>query len=255
MAVVIPFLAKREDALYHRDVLTKDLRDLKNSKYAEDALFCICHFDGTELFSPKASSKDASIHSLSDMLVTSLAAVRGNADVEYRKPSSTSVDEEVNKVSETDAKERVRLPIVFIAHSLASWVVRHLLSGRPYDNSSIMFATRGVVFLDTPHESFVTSTEAENAEDYLTHLGYFLRVRMDTHSSTDTLAKELKVIDHSFERLQNSAFVHNKKAHVMGGPAIPTRFNEIWATASKSGLVTFQEVNDFVPQNESMSPR
>ncbi|KAL2291325.1 hypothetical protein FJTKL_13938 [Diaporthe vaccinii] len=242
VAVVIPFWAKREDAIYHRNVLMRDLRDLKISEHAEDALFCLCHFDGTELFSPRAIMKGASIQSLSDMLVESLAAVRGNAYMEYGKPSSSSVDEEAKEVtSESDAKDHLRLPIVFITHSLASWVVRHLLSGRPYYNSSIMFATRGVVFLDTPHESFISSPKAENAEAYLTSLSSFLRGRTDTHSSTETLAKELKVIDGAFENLQNSVFVQKKKSHVVGGPAIATRFNEIWMTAPDSGVVKFQE--------------
>lgn len=206
-----------------------------------------------ELFSPKTSSKDVSIHSLSDKLVTSLAAIR-NVAGEDRKLSSSSADEETNKViPESDARDRARLPIVFIAHSLASWVVRHLLSGTPYYNSSIMFGTRGVVFLDTPHESFVASPEAENAEKYVADLGSFLRAQTDEHSPTDKLAKELTVIDGAFEQLQNSAFVHEKKEHVMGGPAIAIRFREIWATASKSGLVTFQEVNDSLPGNEVMS--
>lgn len=252
VAVVIPFWAKREDAIYHRNVLTRDLRDLKISEHAEDALFCLCHFDGTELFSPRAITKGASIQSLSDMLVESLAAVRGNAYVEYGKPSSSSVDEEAKEVTpESDAKDHLRLPIVFITHSLASWVVRHLLSGRPYYNSSIMFATRGVVFLDTPHESFVSSPKAENAEAYLTSLSSFLRGRTDTHSSTETLAKELKVIDGAFENLQNSVFIQKKKSHVIGGPAIATRFNEIWMTASDSGVVKFQEVDDSFPRKES----
>lgn len=254
VAVVIPFWEKREDAIYHRNVLTRDVRDLKNSKHAEDALFCICHFDGTELFSPRALMKGASIHSLSDMLVASLAAIRGNAYVEYGKPSSSSVDEDGKEpTSESDAKDRLRLPIVFITHSLASWVVRHLLSGRPYDNSSIMFATRGVVFLDTPHESFVTSSNAENAEEYLTRLSRFLRGRTDAPSSTETLAKELTDIDDAFEHLQKSVFVQNKKSHVLGGPAIAIRFNEIWMTASDSGVVTFQEVDDSLLRRESVS--
>lgn len=218
----------------------------------------MCHFDGSELFSPRALIKGASIHGLSDMLVASLAAVRGNAYVEYGKPSSSSVDEEAKEAtSESDSKDGLRLPIVFIAHSLASWVVRHLLSGRPYDNSSIMFATRGVVFLDTPHESFVTSPKAENAEKkaekYLTSLGSFLRGRTDTRSSTETLARELTAIDDAFEHLQNSVFVQNKKSHVLGGPAIAIRFNEIWMTASDSGVVTFQEVCDPLPRKERIS--
>lgn len=253
VAVVIPFWEKRDDAVYHRNVLTRDLRDLNVSGQVEDALFCICHFDGTELFSPKPASKDVSIHNLSDKLVTSLATIR-NVAAEDRKLSSSSADEEVNKVTpEPEARACIRLPIVFIAHSLASWVVRHLLSGTPYYNSSIMFGTRGVVFLDTPHKGFVTSPEAENAEKYLAGLRSFLRARKDEHSSTDKLAKELKVIDGAFEQLQNSTFVHEKKEHVMGGPAIAIRFKEIWATASNSGLLTFQEVDDSLSWNEAMT--
>ncbi|KAG6368251.1 hypothetical protein INS49_002453 [Diaporthe citri] len=104
-----------------------------------------------------------------------------------------------------------------------------------------MFATQGVVFLDTPHESFVTLPKAENLEEYLTGLSSFLRGQTDTQSSTETLAKELTVIDDAFERLQTSVFVQNKKSHVLGAPAITIRFNDIWMTASDFGAMTFQE--------------
>jgi hypothetical protein len=105
-----------------------------------------------------------------------------------------------------------------------------------------MFATRGVIFLDTPHESLVTLLEPEKAEEYLKNLSAFLRGKKGASSSMPTLVKELTDIDRAFESLQKTEFIHQKKAHVMGGPAVATSFSEFWTTPSASGIVEFSEV-------------
>lgn len=236
---MVPFWAKRGEAAHRRKFLERHIRALKEDKVTCDARICIYHLEVTKLFSNLTSI---------DTISTGLSATLETVRVDSRPAPHQPTEDDVGEVGahedlglSPDRKSVRQLPIVFIAHSLGSWVVKDLLSNYRHNNTSLVFDTRGVVFLDTP----VETVKESDLETYLASLNSFLENRLPKRAGIEKLVDELKTIDNNFKITQGSPFIREAKGHLRSTQSITTQHGFIWAGAeTNAGLLVFKEASE-----------
>lgn len=233
IAAVIPFWAKREESINYRNTLKRLVQDIGHSNEGERARCCICYFEMVDVLLGATP-----IHKISVALAAELAAMRAYG---VHERADTPDGKSLIETSDSDGQTPKQLPIVFMAHSLGSWVVKDILSDNAFNNTSIMFDTRGAIFLDTPRD--IPTNSEEDTKSYLKSLqppsDNTVYRRVLTYSRMKILMEELREIDGHFEVTQQSKYIQGEKCQ---SPSIMVLYDDVWAIPREPGTLVFRKV-------------
>lgn len=197
--MVAPNEAENHDTTNRSNTFKDFSQGLATSQHASHARICRFSFDFSGLLSGAASVRD-----LSTALRKSLAHALGQAGSSHR--------------------------IVFVTHSIGSWVVRDLLSSPEPTALKISMRTRGAIFLDTPMNAQEhTLADIKHYLDALQSLWYGQARHM---RFTENLAKEFGTIGVHFKSILDSPSAWKAKYPAHEWPNITTRYLSVSPTDS-----------------------
>lgn len=148
---VLPLWSVKEWNSSYERILKEQLKSLTTVSLGNISIsgVWICSFDAKDVLSGMTT-----IDNVASVFARKLDEQRSLIEYKCGDTSDTTSNVERNRIQPE--------PIVFIAHSIGLWVVKSLLAQNEYP--SIIFDTRGAIFLDAPNET-VTGDDA--LVDYL----------------------------------------------------------------------------------------
>lgn len=174
------------------------------------------------------------VNKVSARLVQSLISLQGSLTL-LPDNSSILLDKSQAGAQEDHTSTPEQAPIIFIAHSIGSWVVKCTLAQN--EESSVIFKTQGAIFLDVPKGD-------EMMGDYLSSLQSAHLIKWTGDSQIQTRAQEqFEKIDALFQSSQTSQFIR-KQCRGADSPAFLILYHQIWGQISKSGSYVFSYVRD-----------
>lgn len=244
---IIPFWRGNEGTLTYRLALRRQFECLVKTSPAEYSGVCICSFDAKDILSGTTP-----IEKLSTVFAQKLDEQRSVIGLTKKM---MSYGETSDSPSEMNGPRAEPAPLVFIAHSVGSLVVKCLLSRNEF--SSIIFGTRGAIFLDTPSE---TATDAEAWTRYLNSfqssvLGRLQKILKGRVKHTITMGgindtnrrrlvdDSLKEVEASFMETQQNRYIKGEKNHILDSPTITISYVWAWAQSSDTAPGSFENVS------------